>query len=91
MTLRDNAEFHRFEAEVDGQLGVLKYMRKGGLLHLVHTEVPESLRGRGVGTALSRYALDTARAEGIKVKVICPSVHRFIERHPEYGDLVDGS
>jgi len=90
MTLRDNAEMHRFEAEVEGQVAVLKYMRKDGLLHLVHTEVPEALRGRGVAGELARYALESARAEGTKVKVICPSVAKFLARHPEYSDVVDG-
>lgn len=90
MTLRDNEEMHRFEAEIEGLVAVLKYMRKDGLLHLVHTEVPEQLRGQGVAGELAKYALESARAAGVKVKVICPSVAKFLARHPEYSDLVDG-
>jgi predicted GNAT family acetyltransferase len=87
-SVRDNEELHRFEAEVDGHLAHLRYMRKDGLLHLVHTEVPEAMRSRGVGAALARFALETARHEGIKVKVVCPYVKRFLANHPEYASLV---
>ncbi len=73
---------------MDGHVGVLKYMLRDGLLTLVHTEVPEEVRGRRVAESLARFALDSARRDGLRVKVACPSVQRFIERHPEYADFV---
>jgi uncharacterized protein len=32
--------------------------------------------------------LDIARAEGLKVKPLCPFAKAYIERHPEYADLL---
>jgi predicted GNAT family acetyltransferase len=31
--------------------------------------------------------LDTARAEGLKVKPLCPFAKAYMDRHPEYNDL----
>jgi predicted GNAT family acetyltransferase len=45
------------------------------------------LEGRGIGSALARGVLDTARALGLKVVPICPFVKAFMDRHPEYDDL----
>ena len=79
----------QFHAEVDGHRAHLDYLQqKDGTLNLVHTEVDPALRGKGVGEALVRYALDAARSAGVKVIPTCPFVKKFVEHHPEYRDLV---
>jgi uncharacterized protein len=78
----------RFEIEQDGHVGYLEYNLAGKVLQLIHSEVPEALRGRGVASELAKSALDWARQNGVKVDVICPSVAAYIEKHPEYSDLV---
>jgi hypothetical protein len=79
----------QFHAEVDGHRAHLDYLKqKDGTLNLIHTEVAPALRGKGVGEALVRYALDAARSGGVKVIPTCPFVKKFIERHPEYRDVV---
>jgi predicted GNAT family acetyltransferase len=45
------------------------------------------LEGRGIGSALIRGVLDNARADGLKVKTLCPFAKAYIDRHPEYSDL----
>lgn len=84
----DNAEFHRFELNLYGQIAYLRYMRSPGLIALNHTQVPEELRGLGVANTLTRYALETARSEGLKVKAVCPFVKTYLEKHKEYADMV---
>ncbi|MGH2634003.1 MAG: GNAT family N-acetyltransferase [Tepidiformaceae bacterium] len=37
---------------------------------------------------LAVAGLDYARANGLRVIASCPYVHSYIERHPEYQDLV---
>jgi len=78
----------RFEIEQDGQIAYLEYNLAGKVLQLIHSEVPEALRGRGVAAELAKSALEWARENGVKVDVICPSVAAYIEKHPEYSDLV---
>jgi predicted GNAT family acetyltransferase len=86
--LRDNAAAGQFELAVDGTAAILEYRRRKGRLLLIHTEVPEALRGRGLASALIKQVLDLARAEGIQVIAVCPTVQEYIRKHPEYMDLL---
>jgi uncharacterized protein len=86
--IRDNTERHRFELDADGHVAFSNYKRADGVLTILHTEVPQALEGRGIGSALIRGVLDIARSQGLKVVTICPFAKAYIERHPEYADLV---
>src|SRR5262249_39529288 len=78
----------RFEIEQDGEVAWLEYSLSGNVLVLIHTEVPEKLRGHHLASSLAETALKYARENRLKVDVVCPSVQGFIARHPEYSDLV---
>jgi hypothetical protein len=88
--VRNNEGRERFELEVDGATAVAQYKLESGVLHMTHTVVPEEVEGRGIGSKLVRGALDNIRTRGLKVDPVCPFVRSFIERHPEYRDLVAG-
>jgi predicted GNAT family acetyltransferase len=88
MPVRDNPALHRFELDVDGHTAVSYYQRAPGVITFTHTEVPQELSGRGIGSALVRGALEAARAEGLKVVAKCPFVSAYIASHPEFADLV---
>lgn len=86
--VRDNTERNRFELDADGHIAFSNYKRADGVLTILHTEVPKALEGRGIGSALIRGVLDTARSQGLKVITVCPFAKSYIERHPEYADLL---
>lgn len=90
VTVRDNTEQHRFEAWVAGELsGVVDYELRDGVIDFVHTEVDDDLEGEGVGSTLARGALDAVRRDGaLRVVASCPFVKGWIERHPDYQDLL---
>jgi predicted GNAT family acetyltransferase len=69
-------------------IGEAAYHRRDGRIALIHTEVDEALEGHGLGSTLVATALDDARREGLEVVPLCPFVAAFIERNPEYQDLV---
>ena len=71
-----------------GAVAFVEYRRDDGLIVLTHTQVPEALSGKGVGSKLVRGVLDALRAEGAKVVPPCGFVAAFVERHPEYRDLL---
>jgi uncharacterized protein len=85
--VRDNTERRRFELDVDGQVAFSEYSRSGDVLTIMHTEVPNALNGRGIGSALVRGELDIARTKGLKVVAKCPFVAAYLDKHPEYADL----
>jgi uncharacterized protein len=87
--VRDNPDERRYEIHSDGRLAAhLDYGSRPGLIALVHTETLPEFEGRGLGGKLVRGALDDARARGMSVLPFCPFVNGWIERHPEYADLV---
>ncbi|HEX6040551.1 GNAT family N-acetyltransferase [Longimicrobium sp.] len=84
----DNADEGRYELAVDGQMAMLAYHRRGDTIFLTHTEVPEAMEGQGIGSRIVKHALDAARAAGDKVAPWCPFVRAYIDRHPEYEEIV---
>jgi predicted GNAT family acetyltransferase len=78
----------RFELESDGHVAYLEYTLTGDVLELLHTEVPEALRGMGLAASLARTALEWARENHKKIDVVCPSVAGYLKQHPEYSELI---
>jgi predicted GNAT family acetyltransferase len=88
--VRDNPEQRRYEITVGDELtGFVRYVRRGGRAYFVHTEIDPKLEGGGLGSALARGALDAQRELGEQVVPLCPFIRGFVERHPEYADVVD--
>ncbi len=87
--VKDNQAASRFEMTSGGAVAFVEYERTGGgRIALLHTEVPEALSGQGVGSKLVRGVLDTLRAQGSRVVPRCEFVAAYVERHPEYRDMV---
>ena len=79
----------RFEIECEGQISYLAYeIDPQGWLVLWHTEVPGTLRGRGIAGQLVRKAIKYAEERGLKVEVICPFALGFVARHTELQQFV---
>jgi predicted GNAT family acetyltransferase len=88
--VRDNLERARYELVVDGSVvAFVQYNMRGGRLILVHTEVDPARSGHGLASQLVKGALDDIRARALCIVPICPFVERFIQRNPQYDDLVD--
>ena len=85
---RHNADKSRYELEVEGGLVLADYRRQGDTLHIVHTETPPALQGRGLAGQLVKFMLADVRAEGLKIVPLCSYIIAYLERHPEERDLV---
>jgi predicted GNAT family acetyltransferase len=79
----DNVGTTRFELTSDGQTAFLLYKKTPETLELIHTEVPDALRGRDLGNALVEYALDKARAWQLRVVAICPFVRTYLRKRAD--------
>lgn len=82
-----NPAAHRFEARVDGHLGLAEYRLSGAVMQMTHTEVPAALQGRGIAGMLVQQALAHAKARGLKIDPLCPYVRGYMERRPETHEL----
>ena len=89
MTVRDNPALQRYEAIVDGEPpGQSSTGNRRMSLVLVHTQVEAEFEGRGIGGRLIAATLDDIRARGLRMRPFCPFVKAYLERHPEYDDLI---
>jgi len=86
--VRDNPAASRFEMASGDAVAFVEYTRSGNRVVLTHTEAPAALSGQGVGSKLVRGTLDALRAEGVKIVPRCEFVAAYVERHPEYRDLL---
>ena len=85
----DNDDEGRFELwQEDERVGFADYQVADGVMTLPHTVVDPAHGGQGLGGRLAKSALDTARERGLKVKPVCSFIGGYIEKNPEYADLV---
>jgi predicted GNAT family acetyltransferase len=76
----DNPGRSRFELVVGGQTSFLDYKRGPLGLTLLHTEVPEGQRGRGLGTLLVKAAIESGRREGCRIVAECAFAKAYLRK-----------
>jgi uncharacterized protein len=90
------AEADHFSISVDGQrVGFVDFVddvtERGGRRTFPHTEISHAFRGRGLATILVRHALEATRSAGMRIVPQCWMVAEFVEKNPEFADLLDRS
>jgi predicted GNAT family acetyltransferase len=87
-SVRDNMERSRFELDVGNEVAFANYRLTPSAVIITHTETPRALRGRGIASDLVKGALELIRNDGRKVIAGCGFVVDYLDKHPEYADLV---
>jgi predicted GNAT family acetyltransferase len=90
IAVEDHPGALEYELSVDGvPAGVMRYIRDGNTLTLVHTEIEPKWEGHGVGSDFVRSVLEDIRAKGERARPLCPFVAAYLRRHPgDYDDIV---
>jgi len=76
-----------------GQDGVIEaelvyHIGSEGKMIIEHTEVGESLAGKGVGKELVETAIEYARSHNIKIVPLCPFAKSLFDKTPEWADVL---
>jgi uncharacterized protein len=79
----DDTAREQFVVSMDGTTATLEYKLRGDRLHLLHTEVPEAFRGRGIGGRLVEAALAKARADHLTIVPWCPYARGWLKKHTD--------
>jgi uncharacterized protein len=86
----DAPERSRFEILVDGTFaGFTHYQPYEGSLVFDHTVIKEQFAGQGLASKLARGALDDVRARQGRIVPLCEYIGGWLEKNPDYDDLVD--
>lgn len=90
ITRQDTGSGGRYSVTVEGSQAEMTFSRSSPSLIIIdHTEVPDALRGKGVGQALALHAVEDARAGGWKIVPLCPFFRAQATRHQEWRDVVN--
>ena len=88
-TVTHNPDKSRYEIHVDDVFaGFTQAFEDGDVVTFPHTVVFDEFEGQGLASELVTEALDDIRVRGKLVIATCPYVSRFIDKHPEYKDLL---
>lgn len=86
--VKDNPAKSRFELEEEGMVAFADYRKRDGVYMVPHVESPVPLRGQGTAGRLMEGMLALIRAEGSKIRPICPYAVAYIARHKQHQDLI---
>ncbi|MEK7954084.1 GNAT family N-acetyltransferase [Luteolibacter soli] len=84
----DQVSRQRFELEEEGKLAYADYRRESNLLIIPYVYADPALRGHGTAGRLMAGMLDIIRSRREKVRPVCGYAKAWIQRHPEYHDLI---
>ena len=89
LPLIKNEALHQYQLNVDGHVAFIDYKQTSKLVHLIHTEVPSALEGRGVAAALVKKVLTDIDQHGETLVPWCPYVKAYLKRNPEWDRLLE--
>ena len=73
----------RFELAAGDEVAVLVYEEGERDVALLHTVVPRSMEGQGVGSKLAEAAVSWAGEQGLEVVPVCSFVRGWLARHEQ--------
>ena len=83
----------RFYIKGEGEvLAEMDYkMQDKNILLITHTEVSESLAGKGVGKQLVGAGVEYAREKSLKVKSVCSFAKAILDKPSEFADVYNAA
>lgn len=87
MTPRHEPDHQRFTLPTE-PASVLDYQLSGDRIVFTHTGVPPAYQGQGLAARLAEAGLHWARAQGLQVVPACSYIRSYIQRHPEWQNLI---
>lgn len=79
----------RLEHREGDQVGFVTYRVDGDRLVILHTEVPDTMGHRGVGSDLIERVVELAKQRSLVVVPRCPFARHWLSAHPDVADTVE--
>ncbi len=88
--LIDNIANEQYEFHIDDHVCKIEYSKRNGdEILFTHTEVPQAMEGRGIGSNLLEEALKDVDRQNLRLIPLCPFVSWYIECHPEWKPILE--
>ena len=86
-TLIHNADECKYEYHIDGYVAYITYDDQNGNMHLVETQVPKELAGKGLARELLEDVLKEIKKANKKAVAKCSYIEKYQEKNPEASDI----
>ena len=87
--LEQNPQRNLFEMKLGEETAFIKYSQNDDKMFLLHTEVPDSMEGKGAGSALVEKTFRYLENKELKAVALCPFIVAYLKRHPEWERIVE--
>lgn len=89
MEIIHDKENKRFTLDINGELAIVEYVHKDDKLLLVHSEVPKSMQGKGVGKILIEKTFEKLTKQGYKAVAVCSYVKAVARRSEKWSKIIE--
>ncbi|UIR56673.1 N-acetyltransferase [Sphingobacterium sp. SRCM116780] len=86
-----NDHLNHFELHIGEYQAFIEYKERPSKIWLTHTESAPQLAGQGAATAVIEKTLHYLKEHHYTLFPLCPLVYAYIEKHPEWKEIVDPS
>lgn len=83
-----NESQSQFEMHIENQIAFVEYYRDGNKIHLTHTEVPEPLQGKGIGSQLIEQTLQYIKKNHLVFIPLCSFVANYVNNKSQWHDIL---
>lgn len=88
MEIEHQKELNRFVLHTNNTIAKIDYVLKNDKMYLVHSEVPVSLRGKGIGKKLVLGTFQKLTEEGYKAVAVCSYIKTVAQRSSEWKHII---
>ncbi|ANW95730.1 acetyltransferase [Wenyingzhuangia fucanilytica] len=79
---------NRYILKVKDATAFVEYSIKNNKMYLTHSEVPENLRGQGIGKILVEKTFEKLTQEGYQAVAVCGYVKIVVQRSEKWKQII---
>lgn len=88
MEIIHQKEKNRYVLKINDDMAIVEYVIKNHKMYLTHSEVPENLRGQGIGKILVTKTFEKLTSEGYKAVAVCSYVKAIAQRSEKWKSII---
>ncbi len=88
MAIKHDIENQRFILEVSGKEAIVDYRMRSGKMHLIYSEVPGELRGKGIGRKLVEATFEKLTEDGFTAVAECRFIQSVARRSAKWNSII---
>ena len=88
MEIQHQKEKNRYILNIDEHIAKIEYEIKNDKMYLIHSEVPPSLRGQGIGKILVTKTFEKLTEEGYQAVAVCSYIKLVAIRSEKWKNII---